>query len=53
MSVVLPQLPDDLADVTKLKSFLTSLRSAMSLLQDETKAKTDSLQKSIDELSSP
>lgn len=43
MSVVLPQLPDDLADVAKLKSFLTSLRSAMSLLQDETKDTTDSL----------
>ena len=53
MSVVLPQLPDDLTDVNALKRFLSALRQAVSLLQDETKAKTDSLQKSIDELSSP
>lgn len=52
MSVVLPQLPDDLTDVNALKCFLESLRSAIALLQDETKAKTDILQKSIDELSS-
>ena len=47
MSVVLPQLPDDLTDVNALKRFLSAMRQAVSLLQDETK---DSVQSASDSI---